>query len=73
MSFQTDFMSRPIYNGMECSLSALRGDLWEICEAKLNESDFGWKRTKIPTFWYIICPAEVDILDVRGICSRNFF
>ena len=50
MSFHTDFMSRPIYNGMECSLSALRGDLWEICEAKVNEVNFGWKREKYQGF-----------------------
>ena len=70
MSFHTDFT---VYNGMECSLSALRGDLWEICEAKLNESDFGWKRTKIPTFWCKICLDQAYILKVRGICSRKFF
>jgi len=73
MSFHIDFMSRPVYNGLECSLSALRGDLWEICEAKLNEGDFGWKRTKIPTCWSNICLDQADILDVRDICLRKVF
>ena len=56
----------------QCLFSALGGDLRENRETKHNDGDFGWKRTKIPTFCSKSCLGEADILDVRGVCSSNF-